>query len=144
MYILFHFSHYIMRQLTHWTFWSSKKLSFLLFLILLSLSLSTCSSCLFVFSCLPSHLAALPLVFFFFFTSYSSSDLSSKKKHCVIYGKWTECMWSVDPQAYEAHKKSEKKGDNKKHKNVRAKTERCDVRSLSLKLSLCISLKHWV
>ncbi|AWP09357.1 Oxysterol-binding protein isoform 2 [Scophthalmus maximus] len=41
----------------------------------------------------------------------------SKKKHCVIYGKWTECMWSVDPQAYETHKKSEKKGDNKKHKN---------------------------
>ncbi|KAM8755591.1 oxysterol-binding protein-related protein 2-like isoform 1-T3 [Acanthopagrus schlegelii] len=41
----------------------------------------------------------------------------SKKKHAVIYGKWTECMWSVDPQAYEAHKKSEKKGDNKKHKN---------------------------
>uniref|UniRef100_A0A8D3CJ53 Oxysterol-binding protein n=1 Tax=Scophthalmus maximus TaxID=52904 RepID=A0A8D3CJ53_SCOMX len=24
----------------------------------------------------------------------------SKKKHCVIYGKWTECMWSVDPQAF--------------------------------------------
>uniref|UniRef100_A0A7N9AWI0 Oxysterol-binding protein n=1 Tax=Mastacembelus armatus TaxID=205130 RepID=A0A7N9AWI0_9TELE len=28
----------------------------------------------------------------------------SKKKRCVIYGKWTECMWSVDPQAYETHK----------------------------------------
>ncbi|XP_023257366.1 oxysterol-binding protein-related protein 2-like [Seriola lalandi dorsalis] len=41
----------------------------------------------------------------------------SKKKHCVIYGKWTECMWSIDPQAYETHKKSEKKGDNKKHKH---------------------------
>ncbi|XP_055022375.1 oxysterol-binding protein-related protein 2b isoform X2 [Boleophthalmus pectinirostris] len=41
----------------------------------------------------------------------------SKKKHCVIYGKWTECMWSVDPHTYEAHKKSEKKGDNKKSKN---------------------------
>ncbi|XP_058499339.1 oxysterol-binding protein-related protein 2-like isoform X1 [Solea solea] len=41
----------------------------------------------------------------------------SKKKRCVIYGKWTECMWSVDPQAYENHKKSEKKGDNKKQKN---------------------------
>uniref|UniRef100_G3NQ09 Oxysterol-binding protein n=1 Tax=Gasterosteus aculeatus aculeatus TaxID=481459 RepID=G3NQ09_GASAC len=41
----------------------------------------------------------------------------SKKKHCVIYGKWTECMWSVDPQAYEAHKKSERRGDNKKQKN---------------------------
>ncbi|KAM4563825.1 oxysterol-binding protein-related protein 2-like isoform 1-T2 [Odontesthes bonariensis] len=41
----------------------------------------------------------------------------SKKKLRVIYGKWTECMWSVDPRAYEAHKKSEKKGDNKKQKN---------------------------
>ncbi|CAB1445515.1 unnamed protein product [Pleuronectes platessa] len=41
----------------------------------------------------------------------------SKKKLCVIYGKWTECMWSVDPQVYESHKKSEKKGDNKKCKN---------------------------
>ncbi|XP_067383047.1 oxysterol-binding protein-related protein 2-like isoform X2 [Channa argus] len=40
----------------------------------------------------------------------------NKKKCCVIYGKWTECMWSVDPQAYETHKKSEKK-ENKKQKN---------------------------
>uniref|UniRef100_A0A8C8K192 Oxysterol-binding protein n=1 Tax=Oncorhynchus tshawytscha TaxID=74940 RepID=A0A8C8K192_ONCTS len=44
----------------------------------------------------------------------------SKKKHCVIYGKWTECMWSVDPQTYEANKKAEKKGDSKKPKNVRS------------------------
>uniref|UniRef100_A0A672GTK2 Oxysterol-binding protein n=1 Tax=Salarias fasciatus TaxID=181472 RepID=A0A672GTK2_SALFA len=28
----------------------------------------------------------------------------SKKKLCVIYGKWTECMWSVDPQVYESQK----------------------------------------
>ncbi|KAM9341849.1 oxysterol-binding protein-related protein 2-like [Pholidichthys leucotaenia] len=41
----------------------------------------------------------------------------SKKKLCVIYGKWTECMWSIGPQAYEAHKKAEKKGDFKKQKN---------------------------
>uniref|UniRef100_A0A3P8V687 Oxysterol-binding protein n=1 Tax=Cynoglossus semilaevis TaxID=244447 RepID=A0A3P8V687_CYNSE len=41
----------------------------------------------------------------------------SKKKRCIIYGKWTECMWSVDPHTYETHKKSEKKGDSKKHKN---------------------------
>nr|XP_046188610.1 oxysterol-binding protein-related protein 2-like isoform X3 [Oncorhynchus gorbuscha]XP_046188611.1 oxysterol-binding protein-related protein 2-like isoform X3 [Oncorhynchus gorbuscha]XP_046188612.1 oxysterol-binding protein-related protein 2-like isoform X3 [Oncorhynchus gorbuscha]XP_046188613.1 oxysterol-binding protein-related protein 2-like isoform X3 [Oncorhynchus gorbuscha]XP_046188614.1 oxysterol-binding protein-related protein 2-like isoform X3 [Oncorhynchus gorbuscha]XP_046188615.1 len=40
----------------------------------------------------------------------------SKKKHCVIYGKWTECMWSVDPQTYEANKKAEKK-DSKKPKS---------------------------
>ncbi|CAG01771.1 unnamed protein product, partial [Tetraodon nigroviridis] len=47
-----------------------------------------------------------------------SSPLPSKKKHCIIYGKWTECLWSVQPQAYEAHKKLEKKGD-KKLRNVR-------------------------
>ncbi|XP_077469626.1 oxysterol-binding protein-related protein 2-like [Stigmatopora argus] len=37
----------------------------------------------------------------------------SKKKVCVIYGKWTECMWSVDPQSYEVYKRTEKKGDKK-------------------------------
>uniref|UniRef100_A0A8C6TCR4 Oxysterol-binding protein n=1 Tax=Neogobius melanostomus TaxID=47308 RepID=A0A8C6TCR4_9GOBI len=41
----------------------------------------------------------------------------SKKKHCMIYGKWTECMWSVDPQSYETHKKSERKRDHKKSKS---------------------------
>uniref|UniRef100_A0A6Q2XN55 Oxysterol-binding protein n=1 Tax=Esox lucius TaxID=8010 RepID=A0A6Q2XN55_ESOLU len=41
----------------------------------------------------------------------------SKKKRCVIYGKWTECMWSVDPQAYESNRKAEKKGELKKLKS---------------------------
>lgn len=40
----------------------------------------------------------------------------SKKKRCVLYGKWTECVLSVDPQAYEANRKSEKKGDARKHR----------------------------
>ncbi|KAL4655458.1 oxysterol-binding protein-related protein 2-like [Arapaima gigas] len=42
----------------------------------------------------------------------------SKKKRSVIYGKWTECIWSVDPQVCEVYKKSEKKGaaDTKKQK----------------------------
>ncbi|XP_067096283.1 oxysterol-binding protein-related protein 2-like [Osmerus mordax] len=40
----------------------------------------------------------------------------SKKKKCVIYGKWTECMWSVDPQTYDLNKKAEKKADPKKAK----------------------------
>ncbi|XP_061628597.1 oxysterol-binding protein-related protein 2-like isoform X3 [Phyllopteryx taeniolatus] len=31
---------------------------------------------------------------------------SSKKKRRVIYGKWTECMYSVEPKVYEAHKKA--------------------------------------
>lgn len=58
-----------------------------------------------------------PHTHFLFLSFLLICSLFSKKKHCVIYGKWTECMWSVDPQAYEAHKKSEKKGD-KKQKNV--------------------------
>ncbi|XP_077369536.1 oxysterol-binding protein-related protein 2-like [Festucalex cinctus] len=43
---------------------------------------------------------------------------SRKKKRRVIYGKWTECMYSVEPKVYEAHKKSDKKAgaDSKKLK----------------------------
>lgn len=38
----------------------------------------------------------------------------------MIYGKWTECLWSIDPFTYEAYKKSEKKGgEPKKSKQVR-------------------------
>ncbi|XP_051977534.1 oxysterol-binding protein-related protein 1-like isoform X2 [Xyrauchen texanus] len=33
----------------------------------------------------------------------------SKKKVCVLYGKWTECMYIVDPVTFEAHKKNDKK-----------------------------------
>uniref|UniRef100_A0A8C9SR25 Oxysterol-binding protein n=1 Tax=Scleropages formosus TaxID=113540 RepID=A0A8C9SR25_SCLFO len=49
----------------------------------------------------------------------------SKKKRCVIYGKWTECMWSVDPQVYEVNRKTEKKGaaDTKKQKQESAGAE---------------------
>ncbi|TWW57082.1 Oxysterol-binding protein-related protein 1 [Takifugu flavidus] len=40
----------------------------------------------------------------------------SKKKRRVIYGKWTECMYSVDPRLYETYRKSEKRaaGEPKK------------------------------
>ncbi|KAJ8015951.1 hypothetical protein DPEC_G00002030 [Dallia pectoralis] len=41
----------------------------------------------------------------------------SKKKRCVIYGKWTECMWSVDPQTFDSSRKAEKKGELKKLKS---------------------------
>ncbi|XP_056405222.1 oxysterol-binding protein-related protein 2 [Hyla sarda] len=55
----------------------------------------------------------------------------NKKKLCMIYGKWTECMWSVDPATYEAHKKSEKKGgEQKKNKqydeSVNPETDEAD------------------
>ncbi|XP_042371608.1 oxysterol-binding protein-related protein 1-like [Plectropomus leopardus] len=35
--------------------------------------------------------------------------LHSKKKLCALYGKWTECLYVVDPAAFEAHKKNDKK-----------------------------------
>ncbi|KAL2104205.1 hypothetical protein ACEWY4_001073 [Coilia grayii] len=42
----------------------------------------------------------------------------SKKKRRVLYGKWTECLYTVEPKVYECNKKAEKKsgGDAKKHK----------------------------
>lgn len=46
--------------------------------------------------------------------------MTRKKKQRVIYGKWTECMYSVDSKIYEAARKAEKKagGDSKKQKQV--------------------------
>lgn len=38
----------------------------------------------------------------------------------MIYGKWTECLWCIDPYSYENYKKNERKGgDQKKPKPVR-------------------------
>lgn len=36
---------------------------------------------------------------------------SSKKKLFVIYGKWTECLWGIDPAAYESFRKQERRGE---------------------------------
>uniref|UniRef100_W5KPG2 Oxysterol-binding protein n=1 Tax=Astyanax mexicanus TaxID=7994 RepID=W5KPG2_ASTMX len=33
----------------------------------------------------------------------------SKKKICAIYGKWTECLYTVDPATFDLHKKADKK-----------------------------------
>ena len=82
-----------------------------------------------------------------FVHSSLSSLLPSKKKHCIIYGKWTECLWSVEPQVYEAHRKTEKKAD-KKLKNVRKAL--CDVFTCSiywlyvLELRIQFSLGHQI
>ncbi|XP_054433525.1 oxysterol-binding protein-related protein 2 isoform X3 [Pteronotus mesoamericanus] len=35
----------------------------------------------------------------------------SKKKLFVIYGKWTECLWGVDPAEYEAFRRQERRGE---------------------------------
>uniref|UniRef100_A0A1A8J5K5 Oxysterol-binding protein n=1 Tax=Nothobranchius kuhntae TaxID=321403 RepID=A0A1A8J5K5_NOTKU len=42
----------------------------------------------------------------------------SKKKQRVIYGKWTECIYGVDPKLYETYKKTA--NDSKKLKQVRS------------------------
>ncbi|KAK3545931.1 hypothetical protein QTP70_016970 [Hemibagrus guttatus] len=38
----------------------------------------------------------------------------SKKKICAIYGKWTECLYTVDPAAFDLHKKTDKKTSEEK------------------------------
>uniref|UniRef100_A0A8D0H8X2 Oxysterol-binding protein n=1 Tax=Sphenodon punctatus TaxID=8508 RepID=A0A8D0H8X2_SPHPU len=41
----------------------------------------------------------------------------SKKKLCALYGKWTECLYSVDPATFEAYKKNDKKNTEEKKNN---------------------------
>ncbi|XP_078397293.1 oxysterol-binding protein-related protein 1 isoform X2 [Cetorhinus maximus] len=38
----------------------------------------------------------------------------SKKKLCAVYGKWTECLWAIDPSTFDAYKKSDKKNTEEK------------------------------
>ncbi|XP_015684875.1 oxysterol-binding protein-related protein 2, partial [Protobothrops mucrosquamatus] len=50
-------------------------------------------------------------------------ELISKKKLSVIYGKWTECLWCVDPYSYENYKKNERKGGDQKKPKPREDPE---------------------
>ncbi|XP_034036345.1 oxysterol-binding protein-related protein 1 isoform X2 [Thalassophryne amazonica] len=38
----------------------------------------------------------------------------SKRKLCVLYGKWTECLYIIDPADFEAHKRNDKKAAEEK------------------------------
>ncbi|XP_073165249.1 oxysterol-binding protein-related protein 2 isoform X4 [Lepidochelys kempii] len=38
----------------------------------------------------------------------------NKKKLSVIYGKWTECLWCINPATYDTSKKNEKRGGDQK------------------------------
>ncbi|KAG7264088.1 hypothetical protein CRUP_021266 [Coryphaenoides rupestris] len=42
----------------------------------------------------------------------------NKKKLCAIYGKWTECLYAVEPAAFEAHRKADKKSAEEKKSKV--------------------------
>ncbi|KAM8773774.1 oxysterol-binding protein-related protein 2 [Rhynchonycteris naso] len=35
----------------------------------------------------------------------------SKKKLFIIYGKWTECLWGIEPGAFESFRKRERRGE---------------------------------
>lgn len=51
----------------------------------------------------------------------------SKKKLCALYGKWTECLYSVDPATFDAYKKNDKKNmDEKKNSKQMSASEELD------------------
>nr|XP_033789752.1 oxysterol-binding protein-related protein 1 isoform X3 [Geotrypetes seraphini] len=51
----------------------------------------------------------------------------SKKKLCALYGKWTECLYSVDPATFDAYKKNDKKNaEEKKNAKQTGSTEEPD------------------
>ncbi|KAM9845042.1 oxysterol-binding protein-related protein 1-like [Aulostomus maculatus] len=47
----------------------------------------------------------------------------SKRKLCAIYGKWTECLYTIDPAAFDAHKKSDRKNSDEKKANKRSSVD---------------------
>uniref|UniRef100_A0A8C5E356 Oxysterol-binding protein n=1 Tax=Gouania willdenowi TaxID=441366 RepID=A0A8C5E356_GOUWI len=47
----------------------------------------------------------------------------SKKKVCAIYGKWTECLYTVDPATFDAHKKSDRKKTDDKTANKQSSVD---------------------
>ncbi|XP_070774257.1 oxysterol-binding protein-related protein 1-like [Enoplosus armatus] len=47
----------------------------------------------------------------------------SKKKLCAIYGKWTECLYTVDPATFEAHKKTDRKNSDEKKGNKQSSVD---------------------
>ncbi|XP_044076023.1 oxysterol-binding protein-related protein 1-like isoform X2 [Siniperca chuatsi] len=47
----------------------------------------------------------------------------SKKKLCAIYGKWTECLYTVDPATFETYKKTDKKNTDEKKGNKQSSVD---------------------
>lgn len=60
----------------------------------------------------------------------------SKKKLCAIYGKWTECLYTVDASTFDAHKKSDKKNSDEKKSNKQVFLEPCYQMSRMICLQL--------
>uniref|UniRef100_A0A671YTQ6 Oxysterol-binding protein n=1 Tax=Sparus aurata TaxID=8175 RepID=A0A671YTQ6_SPAAU len=47
----------------------------------------------------------------------------SKKKLCAIYGKWTECLYTVDCASFDAHKKTDRKNSEDKKGNKQSSVD---------------------
>ncbi|KAM3605070.1 uncharacterized protein V6R79_020099 [Siganus canaliculatus] len=47
----------------------------------------------------------------------------SKKKLCAIYGKWTECLYTVDSATFDAHKKTDKRNSDDKKGNKQSSVD---------------------
>nr|KAF6471522.1 hypothetical protein HJG59_010919 [Molossus molossus] len=47
----------------------------------------------------------------------------NKKKLFIIYGKWTECLWGIEPTAYESFRKQERRGESPR----KAQLEKADA-----------------
>lgn len=64
-----------------------------------------------IISCLskPPLVKTEPSSSLFLSVSLRSFMFCSKKKQCALYGKWTECLYAIDPAAFEARKKNNKK-----------------------------------
>ncbi|XP_067833845.1 oxysterol-binding protein-related protein 1 isoform X2 [Heptranchias perlo] len=57
----------------------------------------------------------------------------SKKKLCAIYGKWTECLWAIDPNTFDAYKKNDKKNtEEKKLSKSSVASEKADLDDMPL------------
>ncbi|XP_036757695.2 oxysterol-binding protein-related protein 2 [Manis pentadactyla] len=50
----------------------------------------------------------------------------NKKKLFMIYGKWTECLWGIEPAAYESFRKQERRGEHPKRAKPDDGTEKAD------------------
>ncbi|XP_014401638.1 PREDICTED: oxysterol-binding protein-related protein 1 [Myotis brandtii] len=63
----------------------------------------------------------------------------SKKKLCALYGKWTECLYSVDPATFDAFKKNDKKNtEEKKHSKQVSASEESDEMPMPDSESVCV------
>lgn len=69
-----------------------------------------------------------------------SISLDSKKKLCALYGKWTECLYSVDPATFDAYKKNDKKNteEKKNSKQVNTLLRQCGKNHWALEFVLML------